>query len=338
MTINVALVTRDAVILGCDSVASTTKSMLEPWDFIERNEDGSAKTDENGRFVARFTPDAISSVPTDVWSGVIKMFELCGGPARVAGTTAGLAILNGRSMASFASQFRNELAATGGCERFEEVVKRFLEFMRREYDKNYAADAIPEEYRSDVEFLIGGYGKDDHFPSLYRVRLQGNRYEKIYADGESGIGWAGQSDGVARLIFGYDQRLRFRVNLHGARTIDTLYGEMSQTVARHIDEVLKKLKVALPEGTDITLPAKPAFEFPWGDFQLDIECHNLPLQDAVDLVSYLVNLQSGRAKFVRGVATVGGRTRIGYITRTTDFEMINEPEIVHRNTGFPVDL
>ena len=53
----------------------------------------------------------------------------------------------------------------------------------------------------------------------------------------------------------------------------------------------------------------------------------------MDLVAFLVNLQSGRAKFGSGVATVGGRTHVGVITKNR-FEMLEEPRLKHTNTGF----
>ena len=66
-------------------------------------------------------------------------------------------------------------------------------------------------------------------------------------------------------------------------------------------------------------------------------CKNLPLQDAIDFAAFLVNMQSGRSKFVPGVATVGGRTHIGVITKGNGFKMLNELELSHRNTGFTYD-
>lgn len=72
---------------------------------------------------------------------------------------------------------------------------------------------------------------------------------------------------------------------------------------------------------------------PWGREALQIGYADLPLQDAVDLVAFLVNLQSGRAKFGSGVATVGGRTHVGVITKQ-HFVMLEEPQLQHTNTGF----
>jgi hypothetical protein len=76
MTINVALATSEALILGCDSVASSTKTVVEPWRYLVKNEDGTPLVDEAGNLVAKFTSSAYQSVVSDVWGGVTKMFEL----------------------------------------------------------------------------------------------------------------------------------------------------------------------------------------------------------------------------------------------------------------------
>jgi hypothetical protein len=266
------------------------------------------------------------------------MFELSRRGAKVAATTAGMAVLHDRSIYSLAGQFLRQAEEEAAFESVEQVAQKFLEFVRAEYDQHYADGATPDQFKGDVEFLVGGYGPVDHFPSLYRVNVKPNTCARLYSDGMAGLSWAGQSDGVGRLVFGFDHTLRYRVGAEVAKLVDGMYDEFSKATARILKDVLDKIEAELPDGVDTQLPEKPDWKFEWGEFQLDIELASLPLQDAVDLVSYLVNLQSGRAKFVRGVATVGGRTRIGVLTRNTDFRMLNEPEIVHRSTGFPVDL
>ncbi len=75
-----------------------------------------------------------------------------------------------------------------------------------------------------------------------------------------------------------------------------------------------------------------------GRHKLDIDYANLPTQDAVEFVSVLVTLQATKAKFARGVPTVGGRIHVGVITRQRGFQMINEPDLTHLHTGFTHDL
>lgn len=338
VTINIAVVSRDALVLGCDSIASVTKAVVEPWGFYDRDEHGNIVRDEQGRAMARIPTNTHEWVVTDARGGATKMFELSRTKAKVAATTAGMAALSGRSIHSLAMQFFRESEVAGGYSTVEEVANRFSEFMAARYDEHYAATETPEVFRTDIEFLVGGYGENDHFPSLFRLHANPKSCAEIYGVSQSGIAWAGQADGVNRLIFGSDSSLKYRFQEQVDQQIDDMHKAFSEATARILANTLEKLGAELPADVDTTLPNKPTLIFPWPEYQLDIEVADLPLQDAVDLVSYLVNLQAGRAKFVRGVATVGGRTRVGVITRSDSFRMLNEPEIVHRSTGYQLDV
>ena len=85
---------------------------------------------------------------------------------------------------------------------------------------------------------------------------------------------------------------------------------------------------------DTELPGAPEIPIPWDRYRCDIAYGNLPLQDAVDLASFLVGLQSGKSKFAMGVPTVGGRTHVGVVTRHEGFRMLGEPELRHTHVGF----
>jgi hypothetical protein len=98
--------------------------------------------------------------------------------------------------------------------------------------------------------------------------------------------------------------------------------------------VLDTAGIHLPENIDTGFPNRPQVSIAWDAFQCDISYANLPPQDAVDFASYLVGLQSGKSKFASGVATVGGRTHIGVITKREGFRMLDEPELRHTNIGY----
>ena len=50
MTVNVGLITSDALVFGCDSVASMTEPLLDPFGLLEVDQDGNLIMDENGKF------------------------------------------------------------------------------------------------------------------------------------------------------------------------------------------------------------------------------------------------------------------------------------------------
>ena len=332
-------------MLGCDSVASSTQLVLNPLQHIEKTEDGNFATDAEGRMVARFTFKDLERVVTDAWGGVTKMFVLCEGDSPCVGVTAGLANLSGRNIAAIASQFVRIVPPAGPYATIDTAVNGFVEHVGAQYDAHYAATGDPPEFRDDVEFLIGGFGENDNFPSLYRVNLVNppeTRITKLYGVGpgfgaRTGIAWAGQADGVERLLFGYDRPLRAAIEKEIAEKTGTLYQAMTQAVVRILADTLAALNAQLPAGVNTDLPPRTDISLEWDRLRLSIDFGNLPLQDAVDLVAYLVNVQSGKAKFVRGVPTVGGRTHIGIVDRS-GYRMLNEPELLHRNVGYARDL
>src|SRR5437588_10762654 len=146
MTINIAVLTSEGLILGCDSIASITEYFVDPFACAnERAHDGSLRV--------TVTPADIVPHVTNTWDGVTKMFPLQAGSCPVAAITAGLARLGNRSMSSYAHQFFTEHGGTTPFEgrgfflvgvgsqqaptvraTVEETAQEFLAFMRAHYD------------------------------------------------------------------------------------------------------------------------------------------------------------------------------------------------------------
>lgn len=84
--------------------------------------------------------------------------------------------------------------------------------MRSKYEENYANSPFPESLWEGPEFLVGGFGRDDNFPSVYRILIKENIVYKQLGTGGSvgltGIAWNGQSDGVERFLRGYDAAVK----------------------------------------------------------------------------------------------------------------------------------
>src|SRR5262249_11409660 len=149
---------------------------------------------------------------------VTKMFRLCGDTNPVAAVTSGLAALNGQKISGIAQKFCESQGDDGQFTTVSAVVNAFVEYIGDEYDK--AHQNVDDMFRSDLDFLIGGFGRQDAFPSVYRVNLKRPRDQRIsplYGPGQgfserSGLAWAGQADGVERLLFGVDSLLRQSVD------------------------------------------------------------------------------------------------------------------------------
>jgi hypothetical protein len=206
--------------------------------------------------------------------------------------------------------------------------------LKKHYDANYAKSSLPPQFRDGPEFLVGGFGANDEFPSLYRVKVKENRIRTEFAPGKAGVSWNGQADAVERFIRGYDGPLRRDIEQHIADEFGDYHGVVAARAADIINSVLTALAVPMPAGIDVAIPPPAKMTLPWRDYRVSIGYGNLPLQEAINSVSFLVNLQAGKARFAHGVATVGGRVHIGYITKGKDLVMLNEPELQHRYTGF----
>ena len=332
MTINVAVITSEAIVLGCDSIASTTKHLLDPFSL-------KMKSGKDDKQTVEFEFSDLTPYVTGAWGGVTKMFPIHSSPTPIAAITAGLAKLNDRTMSSYANEFLTSQDSRATPRVSANVIaNEFLKFLRKEYERHYSIIKLPPELWDEVEFLVGGYGGRDNFPSLFRVKVKENTCTPVHTGGKCGTAWAGQSDAVQRLIFGYDVPLKYEMEKTISKSFEDAHASMSAAVARILQEVLDSLGETLPKGIDTSLPDINTCSLPWDDFGLGIECANLPLQDAVDFAAYLVNMQSGKAKFVYGVPTVGGRTHIGIITKADGFKMLNEPRLEHRNVGFIHDV
>lgn len=338
MTINIALVTNDSVVFGCDSVASQRQALIDPFDMeVVKDESGKVKTDKRKNPHVILDLSKMQHPVMNVRSGVTKLFELSGSPPTAAVTT-GLGQLHGRSIKSLADEFSGKLRARAKpLVNVEPVAKAFLRFMRKHYELQHESSNVPKEYWNPLEFLVGGFDTANEFPTLFRVKVKEEKVESEFSSGEFGLAWGGQSVGVHRLIRGYDQELVGRIEKEIGQVLDRHHSQLTHETARIIESILNALGAELPQAIDTSLPTRMEISLPWNDTKLSIQYGALPEQDAVDLVGWLVMIESGRQKFVSGIPTVGGRTRVGVLTRS-GFTEQQQPEIQHRFVGFPDDV
>jgi len=334
VTINIAVVSSEALVLGCDSVASVTTPMMNPFnEGFAKDKDGNVIKDDQGRWLVPMV--GIEHVVTDVMAGVTKMFKIY--DARhtvVAATTAGMGKLNDRPIAGIAYDFAQSVKRGKKMTKVSAVAQAFYDYVRAEYERDQKATEVPEEYWSGLEFLLGGIGKDDKFPVVYRIRMKDKLLRCECENGEAGMLWAGQADCVEKIIRGYDAQLRNKVDAYAAELMNSHHKKMSETFVRMLEDVLKAVGQEMPKGVNTDLPPLPAFEMDWKQFKVGVSYSNLPLQEAIDFVSFLVLTQAGKQKFAPGLATVGGRIHIGYATKEHGFKFLNEPELTHKHTGF----
>ena len=316
MTVNVAIKTNGALVLGCDSIASSTRWMINP-----RRVD--LKAEKDGKFIAKFGEDDLQPVVTDIRDGAIKMFKVQETNPSVGAVTTGTAALNSMSIDNLAHKY---IESHNPMTSVEKVAEGFLAFIRSEYDEDQGE--LEDMYRGELEFLLGGYDMGEPLPTLYKLDVKSNTM-KLELEKKPGITWAGQSDYVEAFVNGAK-----------VRHIAMLHKQMNEVIEMRKTSVAESIRTQLDQqglsnvSLDIDIPPVDVGEIEWWHGLKKIETSYLPTQSAIDLAALLVNIQSGYAAYGPTMATVGGRTRIGVITQNSHFRMIGEPELLHKHARF----
>ena len=294
--------------------------------------------DKDGNLTIPFKPELFQTVVVDVMPGVAKMFKVYDrNDTFVAATTTGMAALNDRAISAHASDFvTHQSGLKSEFANVNAVVAAFAKHVNKAYEQHYSSSRVNRDYWGDLDFLLGGYGKHDNMPCLFRLNIKQNMIKESFSCGQHGVAWAGQSDSVERVIRGYDSILRFSIEDRVNAEFDKYRGRMAGKLVDIVNAVLKDVGANIPEDIDLTLPGPPRADLEWESAHLTIPYGSLATQRAVDFVSFLVMLQSGPQRFSTGIATVGGRTHVGVVTQT-GFELLNEPELDHSHTGFSDD-
>lgn len=341
MTINVAIATYDSIILGCDSLSSVVRRVIQPFDSATFATDaaGNFLKDANGNYLIALTPENITPIPTHVFGGVNKMFCVYQDEdTSVSAITAGLATLNAVTISGVSKSYKRRCRDNKmQFSTTEAVAVDFLSFVRSEWEREVAYDSVQPDRRhllSNLYFLIAGFAKDDAYGKVFRLDVAANTCAEEFSDRpHTGICWAGQADVVERLVRGFDSHARWEIY----RGVVAAMESQRLSLLRELEAQVSKARIQIPEGFEFSFTDQGEPTLPWDHAQLDIDWGNLPVQYAVELASLLVNTQSGSQRFARGIATVGGRTHIGVLRPGEPFRMLNEPEITHTHVGYADD-
>lgn len=338
MTINVAVVSYDGIILGCDSLASMAEPAIMPYrstNSFVLDENNRPLVDDDGNWLVKFKPNDVGQVVTTVFGGVSKMFCLYEDEdTSVAAVTAGLAILGGVTIAEQARRFRHKLRSDGASfESVDDVAKKFKEYIRSAWLDDVAKANLPDaSFFPDLQFIVAGHGKRDDYGKVYRIsaNTEDPPAEQFQDDDHVGICWGGTADYVERLLRGADSVLIHRVS----RELSRAMKQQRESTLNDISAALTQAGVNLPDDLDVQVQEEQAPTLAWDSAAADIDFGNLSTQYAVEFVELLVNIQSGMQRFARGIPVVGGRTHIGVLKRGEPFEMLNEARLQHKHTGY----
>lgn len=332
MTTTVSFATRDCVVIGCDSLATTTTSMINPFpilkDFFEDNEELTIKTDEEGEPVLKKFGDLgqyIEDVPYNQLPSVTKIFNL--EPTNIGVLFAGIAVLNDKSIKNIVDDFlddddikkylsKSSYTVSGTTER----LKKFLE---DEYDEQFS-DA---EFNPSLEIIVSGYSKNHKKPEIYKIQLKGDE-KKITPEAKRGdhkVVFGGQYDVIQRVVYGIDLS-NFIGFIRRARELIENYNEILEEELNDED-----INYNLPEVPE-TLEKLDITNSSWSS-GMSSNWSNFSEQAAIDFVDFLVDIMIKSQQFSNKLPTVGGDIHLAIITKSGGFKWISKEEYKYKDYG-----
>jgi hypothetical protein len=230
-----------------------------------------------------------------VYNNANKIVNLCKG-LPIGAITWGQGAIGQSSTSTLLKDLRKRLA--GSAKGYEEwaiepesytiadVAARLRNFM---FEENYNPAFRDWAQKPSLGFIVAGYSASGA-PDEYKVEIKNGACDpptEVRKSGECGVTWNGEPEAIHRLLFGFSP---------------------------HLAGVLKNQLQVPPEQIGPTLEIlRRALTAP-------LIADAMPIQDAIDLAEFLVDLTERFSRFTPGAPTVGGPIEIAAITKHEGFK------------------
>ena len=338
MTTLVALATKDALIMGCDSLGTSTKALVDPFElasYFDSDSNFELRCDKDGKPLLKNFSDImkkVQQVPYNHMEHVVKFFALK--PFSMGVMITGIASLGNRTISSLIGEFIEDNMGFKGVKKpsnftVKGVADRLLVHLRSYYDKEFPKEKYSAPPR--LELILGGYNSTGPFPDIYRIHLPDH---EVKSAGEGfGVVFGGQMTEIQRIVFGTDHEnqilLEDRHRFLLTRFADTVKKGNKKVRLPDLDEFGKKYHIFGPldpeKEEDKTNWSLEGFNAQWGNFSE---------QNAIDCVNWLIEIMASAQKFSTALPAVGGEIHIALITRDK-LRYISEEVYRHEQHNVP---
>jgi hypothetical protein len=328
MTTLATLATKDALVMGCDSLGSVTKWMVDPWtlidNFFDPEQNYKLRIGQDGKPVLQEFNDIYAkseSIPYYHMTHMSKLFSL--DPLEMGVMTTGIASIGTRTIKSIIREFKTKETAFDKKQRpknytVASIAQKLLNFIMKYYEPEFSKLT----YKPVLELMIGGYDKRKHVPDIYRIFVHDNKIGRIFEGAAPfGIAFGGQMDEIQRIVFGTDwqnlQRLKDRAN--------RLLAEYRQSLQDYLKG--KGITEELPKDNNLVNKLSSFQDWNLGGF--DANLGDFSNQNAIECVSWFVGIMIKSHEFRSHLPMVGGKVHVGLITKDKGFNFISNEEYVH---------
>lgn len=250
-------------------------------------------------------PDGNINV-ANIYNNSNKVFNLYKG-LPIGMVTWGAGNIGTASITTLAKDLRDRLS--GRNRQFEDwrvtkddysisaIAHRVKEFM---FDELYAPAFQDWTDKPSLGFIVAGYSARAGMAEEYRIEVNGGQVsgpDALRNQEEAGITWSGAAEPINRLLLGFSGNL------------PTVLQQNLGVPSNQIQIVVDTLKQALT--APLAVPA-------------------MPLQDAIDLAEFLVDVTIGFSRFAPGAPVVGGPIEIATISKHEHFKWIRRKHYFKR--------
>ena len=328
MTTLVALASKDALVMGTDSLATVTRRLVDPLDlseYFDANNEFKIRVDDQGKPILDnllSIMEQAQSVPYNQLGNVLKLFDLS--PLPMGAMFTGVTSIGDRTIGKMLSEFKErEGASAPGSEQSNYTV-RSLGDRLREFLRQYYASIYPQAHmQPELELIIGGYDKLSHLPSLYRIDVREDTIVEIFSvESPFGVAFGGQNDWIQRIVFGTDQDNQVRL----AQRAQDLLLEYHRLISEAIVNAGITFEVPGPDSWGDELKLFNS----WNLNGLDANIADFSEQNAIDCVDFFIEIMLRVQAVSSRLPTVGGDINIAVI-RKDGFRFVSRQEWRHRD-------
>jgi hypothetical protein len=322
VTALIAINTRDAIIMGTDSLGTITKPMIDPNELAEYFEagngfklklrkDGSPLLDNWSKIIQK-----TQTVPSNYYNHIEKIFSLA--PREMGVMCSGIGAIGDRSIKSLIGEFCSS-AKTLELKDSEQTLFRtgeeLLDFLWEHYSKVFP----DEKDHPDLEFMLCGYDRNKYTPGMVRVHVHDHKV--FVPDYDFCIFFGGITKEIQRLIFGTDMYNKLRLIDRSAEILTQYHEFLTKDLnSRGIQIPLKRpedFKAELDLFHNWHLEGLAAN---WGTFSE---------QTAIECVDFLINVMVRSQEYSTQIPTVGGEVQIALVKKNLGFQPISKLEWRH---------
>lgn len=173
----------------------------------------------------------------------------------------------------------------------EDIARKFYEYI---YTEGYLIEFASWDpiRRPALGFIIGGYSTGAKMADVWKIDILEGGFcqgpQRIRQEDECGLDWNGVPDPISRIIMGYSPQFPQILSMAGIEP-------------QKIAEVFQLANLHLQ--SPMIIPA-------------------MPIQDAIDIAYFLVDLTTKYVKYNPGPPTVGGPIEIATVTKHEGFKWI----------------